>query len=599
MVSRRNFFTITIMMVVLFCMFQAPQLIKDRMNDYWINEHIHNNKLNSEDIWKPSENFYEQGQYSLFIGNIDSKIGNSVIQWGVYRKHPILVKDTLEDFENENVPTVIFLESEYLNLDNDIKLLKNFAENGTTVIFCDLPSYEKINENIDLQNLLGIRDLKQPKVTVEGYHLYEGFLLGGETIYKVKTEEDKEKQDMDLNIPWYYLGAGTEVYMTGILEDDVENQDLKREFWPASIWSHAQGKGKVFAVNGNYVEDSMGIGILGAMSYCANEYDVYPAVNAQILTVTNYPGFADENEEYMQNTYNGTLTQTCKNLIYPQLLAVTEQTGFDMTCMILPQYDYTDENEPMKDEFEIYLKSFKEQGFEAGLSLDYKEDTNLQDKREKDEEFFESANNRYTFSAAYTVEEKLEEVMAEESKIKDLRTMVCLDSQDEILVDYCSDEVTLLSITDNAYEHTYMDDLKLKSVETALGYSNTLLDMNRILWADKDEKAWEELAIDFASKLDYYWKPFKSFSKVTVSEADEHVRDLLNINYEHKRAGNKIAVSIENLGKTNSFIFRTHDEKITKVKGASYVEIEKDAYLIRADKKRIIIEVESTSLLNK
>ena len=39
MVSRRNFFTITVIMLVVMFMFQIPEILKDRVNPYGKNEY--------------------------------------------------------------------------------------------------------------------------------------------------------------------------------------------------------------------------------------------------------------------------------------------------------------------------------------------------------------------------------------------------------------------------------------------------------------------------------------------------------------------------------------------------------------------------------
>ena len=56
-------------------------------------------------------------------------------------------------------------------------------------------------------------------MTGNGIHLYSGFLLGGEAIYKADTDEEEKNQDMDLVFPWYHLTNGTKIYMKGMLED--------------------------------------------------------------------------------------------------------------------------------------------------------------------------------------------------------------------------------------------------------------------------------------------------------------------------------------------------------------------------------------------
>ena len=53
--------------------------------------------------------------------------------------------------------------------------------------------------------------MEQNEVTLDGIHLFEGFLLGGEVIYQAKDEEEEKNQDMDLKIPWYVRGRAQKV----------------------------------------------------------------------------------------------------------------------------------------------------------------------------------------------------------------------------------------------------------------------------------------------------------------------------------------------------------------------------------------------------
>lgn len=59
-----------------------------------------------------------------------------------------------------------------------------------------------------------------------------------------------------------------------------------------------------------------------------------------------------------------------------------------MTCFVEPQEDYLDEIEPNGVFMEFYLKQMKEQDAEAGLSLQYKAVNSLEDKLERDADFF-------------------------------------------------------------------------------------------------------------------------------------------------------------------------------------------------------------------
>lgn len=43
----------------------------------------------------------------------------------------------------------------------------------------------------------------------------------------------------------------------------------------------------------------------------------------------------------------------------------------------------------------------------------------------------------------------------------------------------------------NGYQYTYKDDFRLKSIQTALGYSNVQVDLYQVIWLQKREDEWE------------------------------------------------------------------------------------------------------------
>ena len=115
----------------------------------------------------------------------------------------------------------------------------------------------------------------------------------------------------------------------------------------------------------------------------------YPVVNAQNLSMVDFPVFADENNGEIQKLYSESVTGMVRDIMWPSLISITEQSGMKMTCFVESQEDYLDEIEPNGVFMEFYLKQMKEQDAEAGLSLQYKAVNSLEDKLERDADFFE------------------------------------------------------------------------------------------------------------------------------------------------------------------------------------------------------------------
>lgn len=46
----------------------------------------------------------------------------------------------------------------------------------------------------------------------------------------------------------------------------------------------------------------------------------------------------------------------------------------------------------------------------------------------------------------------------------------------------------------DGYEHTFRQNLRIRSVETALGYTSILADISRAAYPQSDEDGWEKLS---------------------------------------------------------------------------------------------------------
>jgi hypothetical protein len=185
----------------------------------------------------------------------------------------------------------------------------------------------------------------------------------------------------------------------------------------------------------------------------------------------------------------------------------------------------------------------------------------------------------------------------DEDTLDGIRT-VCLEADPvEAPVAYAGDDVTEQRATVDGFFHTYSDDLRMKSLETCLGYSNILVDLESILVPQSDEDRWETRIERLASYTVTYWKPFSAFAKTTVSESDARIRQFLNLDYEESREDDVITLDINGMEESASFILRTHNEEIADVTGGSWTEIEDHAYLIEAESATVKIRVEKEDSL--
>lgn len=602
MVSKRKFFSIAIMMFVLFFLFQFSMVLRDSKNTYDINSSLTEKKADGENQWTPSDSnsttVIGADSSVVFVGNEDGDMGTAVSRWCTYAKRKLISCKSVSTYKSDdkNLPEMMILESEKYADGDNLTTLETLEKKGVIIVFGCLENAKNIQNNKALMKFLGIQKVVAEETHLAGVKLFEGLLLGGEVTYNTsKDKEEKKRQDLELDVPWYQVGSGTKTYMVGLLDEktgkNVENEDL-----PTIIWRNGIDYGSVFAVVGDYMKDSTALGLLDGMRAEALSYTIYPIVNAQNLSMVNFPVFADENNTEMLKLYSQSVTGIARDIMWPALISVVEKSDMKMTCFIQPQADYTDDIEPKSGNLEFYLKQMKEQSAEAGISLEYQKLDKAEDKVTKDTEFFENEKINYRFGAAFAKEKDLKGILKDTDSglLGDVGTLVCDYTENQPVVSYYSDSVTLQTVTSDGMNYAYSDDIRMRSIQTALGYTNVMLDMYDIFWPQEKTDRWEVMQKRFSSNLLTYWKNFRDFDSTTLSESNARIRTFLNLAYSQSREDNTITLQTSEVG--SWFILRTHGEEIDEIDGGSQTEIEADAYLICAEDTTVKIRLKEQEL---
>ena len=572
--------------------------IRDSKNIYDVNSSLTEKKTDGENQWTPSDSVTGSDSSVVFVGNKAGDMGTAVSRWCTYAKRKLISCKSVSTYkaDDKNLPEMMILESEKYADGDNLTTLETLEKKGVIIVFGCLENAKNIQDNKDLMKFLGIQKVVTEETHLTGVKLFEGLLLGGEVTYNTsKDKEEKKRQDLELDVPWYQVGSGTKTYMVGLLDEktgkNVENEDL-----PTIIWRNGIDYGSVFAVVGDYMKDSTALGLLDGMRAEALSYTIYPIVNAQNLSMVNLPVLADENNTEMLKLYSQSATGIARDIMWPALISVVEKSDMKMTCFIQPQADYTDDTEPKSGNLEFYLKQMKEQSAEAGISLEYQKLDKAEDKVTKDTEFFENEKINYCFGAAFAKEKDLKGILKDTDSglLGDVGTLVCDYTENQPVVSYYSDSVTLQTVTSDGMNYAYSDDIRMRSIQTALGYTNVMLDMYDIFWPQEKTDRWEVMQKRFSSNLLTYWKNFRDFDSTTLSESNARIRTFLNLAYSQSREDNTITLQTSEAG--SWFILRTHGEEIDEIDGGSQTEIEADAYLICAEDTTVKIRLKEQEL---
>lgn len=602
MVSKRKFFSIATMMFVLFFLFQFSMVLRDSKNTYDINSSLTEKKADGENQWTPSDSnsttVIGADSSVVFVGNENGDMGTAISRWCTYAKRKLISCKSVSTYKSDdkNLPEMMILESEKYADGDNLTTLETLEKKGVIIVFGCLENAKNIQNNKALMKFLGIQKVVAEETHLAGVKLFEGLLLGGEVTYNTsKDKEEKKRQDLELDVPWYQVGSGTKTYMVGLL-DEKTGKNVENEHLPTIIWRNGIDYGSVFAVVGDYMKDSTALGLLDGMRAEALQYTIYPIVNAQNLSMVNFPVFADENNTEMLKLYSQSVTGIARDIMWPALISVVEKSDMKMTCFIQPQADYTDDIEPKSGNLEFYLKQMKEQSAEAGISLEYQKLDKAEDKVTKDTEFFENEKTDYRFGAAFAKEKDLKGILKDTDSglLGDVGTLVCDYTENQPVVSYYSDSVTLQTVTSDGMNYAYSDDIRMRSIQTALGYTNVMLDMYDIFWPQEKTDRWEVMQKRFSSNLLTYWKNFRDFDSTTLSESNARIRTFLNLAYSQSREDNTITLQTSEVG--SWFILRTHGEEIDEIDGGSQTEIEADEYLICAEDTTVKIRLKEQEL---
>lgn len=610
MVSRRNYLTIAMMFVILLFMFQFTGVMKEQLSEYESNEYADDTTTSFQrsDAFLAEQTSADACEV-IYVGEAGGAEESVVKTWCSYRKRTFFGSSSLAllDSLQDDALQVLVVDGSKVTSEEEVAVLRREARMGVTVIFATLPQSSVIREYRDLRELLGIRAVIADEIPLAGMHLFSGFLLGGEEIYEVTEPGEEERQDMNPSVPWYTTGAGTKTYMVGTLSDEtieqtvddeiraqyagMEKEAAKNSLLPAILWRNSVDTAKIFCVNGDYLADISGVGILDAMMGETYDYDIYPVINAQNLVIADLPAFVSENEEEMQKRYSQSAQAVYQEIVWPSLTSIASRTGAKMTCMMTPQFTYTDEEEPDGENVTYYLKRLKEEHAEAGLSADSREGIPLSEKIKQDQTFWQTYAPSYRFLSLYA--DGVKSIGEESALPAEIRTVALGSGASGQAVGYLNENVTLQPSTSSGIRHTFLDDFKVKCMETALGYSNITLDLYSVTYPEGDEDSWEKMSKKIAANLGTYWKAYEAFDATTLTESDVRIRRFLALDYKQQREGNVITLSLEHREDAAWFLLRLHGEKVTEVAGGSFEEIEDGVYLILAEEDEVSVEVQT------
>ena len=550
------------------------------------------------------ETLSQQEAWVLYCGEENGEYAATVKEWSYYTGMPVAVSKTLPAGNASALPDLLMIEPGMVS--GQTRNIASLLEKGVNVVFLALPSYGDIQFDGNLQKLLGIHRMVQEEVRLQGVHLFKGFLLGGERIFEEETLEEgqESRQDLELTVPWYSVRTETKTYLRGRLSEEdmkaAEEKKYKNEDMPAIVWRHHYGKGEAYAVNGSYMKNRLiGMGMLQAMVYEQEDFQIYPVVNAQVLSVDCIPLLTDENQTESEKIYGRSLTKTQSDIIMPMFITLSAKYDKKPSCFLSVKYDRSDRAQPQQDILKKFLPMLDEMNGELALSVNYR-DLSLADETVKaDCAYLADEAPAYRFTAAMSRGGSLSGLAdtLTAAGAKNVRTVsdAAYDGSFPV-VGYLSDSITCQQTTSDLNKHTFTNELELLGVQTLLAYSNSYYSMADAFYPETKKDEWQNSSRDVFSNLTTYSHPFQAVDNLTVTESDDRIRTYFGLKYDAVRRGDTVTVNLDcGLEKVGGyFILRTHNEEITSLSGGTYKEMEEGAYLISAEQDKLAIKLTSS-----
>ncbi len=598
MISRRNLITMILMMGVLFVLLLFPIILRDSQNHYGFNSSTYDGKLTAESAWQPAvhtDDTLPDRAYAVYIGGTDQAVYDTVLAWCTYRKMDLACYERPADYvpDASCEPVLVCVDGAHLDPVGDVAALTAIRDGGTApLVFLTIPAANTIARSWDFMELLGISAISEPAEPVVGIQVFSGFLLGGQRFYSTSARStgDPGMMDLDLHLVSYRVCNGAKVYVAGMFAETPEETETQ----PPLVWRYATTENQVYVFYGNFLKDESGAGCLDAVMAESRPYDLYPVVNAQVFSVVNYPSFAADNAAAMQEVYDRSQDSFYEEVVWPDMLALMMDSGFQGTYFLTAQLDYGQQGSVSEEVLDYYLRQFNEQDCEAGISLKTRHAVWLQAKLDADVHLLHKAVD-YTYSAFYAPHEMLGVLpeYARETLFESIRTVVTDSTAGYRLVDYLTDRVTLQGVTCDVAHYADSDDLRQKGYEMALGYVNLLFDATQVSYPVAGEREWSYVEQELSSVVGTYWQDYASFDRVTASEADRRIRNFLALDYTQERQGEKLRLHVDGLDDDAYFLLRLHAEKITDAQGATDQEIEEGIYLLHVTQPEVEITLQT------
>lgn len=591
MLTRRNFFVILIMFLVVFLMFMLVDL-----STAYLTRHEYNPQADIPVTIQAEETFsigmldaasVSQGALSeaiqaypvVAIMTEDPASVNvqNIQEWCLYNRYRYQVYTELPEATQLEGYRAILFDTPVSDVAR-LPLLQDYAALGIDMIFTQLPEYQALQAAPELADFYGIEGFVQEAMPIKGLYIFDEFFIGGERIYAVDDIYGDSDDDIPRTVANYTLRPGYLMFIQAVAQDEtVDYMEL-----PGLVWRTHTGNSNVFAVNTDLFAGKNLPGLLTACLSQTGAFYVYPVVNAQTISVVDFPMLADENGTVMASLYSRSAEALGRDVLWPAIVKILKNYSSAFNFFMAPQLDYSDAVQPSGELISFYRTEIESQSGMLGLSMQQESAVSFDELCRQNDAFLQAAMPAYRFTAACVTRDQLTGISAQNELPAPLSstTLLMTDLQeDRPLMEFVNDRVLAVSFTTDGYRHESMDDLRLMCIENALGMNNQKVEMSRAFYPRNNED-WNTLNLLW-SRGDTFQKPYHTFDTLTAYGMEERVRTFLALDFEAGMQDNVLTLRVKNGVKNTSFVLRLLNHEIQSVKGGKCKVLSDTAYLLQ------------------
>lgn len=260
-----------------------------------------------------------------------------------YKVFPIV--EDITDAQAQFVSTIIVTADTWEQVGNVDKLFQ-YAQEGVTVIFPHLMmghNAEALNKTLGVLNIGESTEIK-------------GILLSD----KLMVQDAIHHDNLTCSVSRVTVDSRCSKLMVEWSDEEKEQKDLI-----PLLWEKRHGSGAFYVVNGDFLNERYGMGVLTGLLSCANDVFVYPVVNAKVNLLDSFPQLDNPYEDRLQAMYSRDSNMFVRDVVWPYMVKLCEMNELVITAHL--------ENQPsaaMQQKFQALVDMMERRGCEVTIGED-------------------------------------------------------------------------------------------------------------------------------------------------------------------------------------------------------------------------------------